>query len=232
MSSLISQNVDAILNRFKMAMSLQTDAEIASILGKSRNSVPMWRARRSIPIEEMIDASQNVNISIDWLLTGHGAMYAHAGLSELPVLSQTRGDEEAFAGAVRIPIYEQGVSAGTGTEPKGDMILGSGTFLVEWVRALGISPSHAFLVPVDGDSMEPTIRDGELILCESTREYSRSGIYVFRYEGEIMVKRLMRQQGTLIAISENPRIPPFSIDPNQNDFAIVGRVGGRFGKVG
>jgi phage repressor protein C with HTH and peptisase S24 domain len=97
-----------------------------------------------------------------------------------------------------------------------------------WLRRLGIGdPRRLSMIRVAGDSMAPTLSDGDEILVDSGDGASRvrDGIYVLRVEGALVVKRLApNPSGGRISIrSDNPAYPdwpdcdPAAIDP-------VGRV--------
>ena len=84
-----------------------------------------------------------------------------------------------------------------------------------------------------GQFMQPTIRDNDLLLIDTTdRKLREFGIYVLEYQGERLVKRVQRKlDGSLILISDNAiyeaeRIPA----ERANDVTVIGRAvwsGGR-----
>jgi SOS-response transcriptional repressor LexA len=78
---------------------------------------------------------------------------------------------------------------------------------------------------VVGDSMEPTLRDGDTVLLNTQDTDVRSGeIYAVRIDDELLVKRVTREPGRLILASDNPRYPDITVDPAGANFGIVGRV--------
>ncbi len=86
-----------------------------------------------------------------------------------------------------------------------------------------------------GDSMAPTIGDGELLVFDMGEDGRRvaDGIFIFRLDGNIHVKRLQRLPGErVMIISDNRAYPPYAVEPGDGtDFAIVGKVTFRFGRV-
>jgi phage repressor protein C with HTH and peptisase S24 domain len=83
------------------------------------------------------------------------------------------------------------------------------------------------MVYVRGDSMQPTIMDGDMLLVSSQVEQIQDGIYVSRYDGLLQVKRLQRQpKGVIRVILDSPAYDPFSVNlpDERTDFAIVGCV--------
>jgi transcriptional regulator with XRE-family HTH domain len=97
-----------------------------------------------------------------------------------------------------------------------------------WLRQeLNVNPTEVSMIYVRGDSMQPTIMDGDMLLVSSQVEQIRDGIYVSRYDGLLQVKRLQRQpKGVIRVTSDNSAYDPFSVSLQDEgaDFAIVGRV--------
>jgi len=80
---------------------------------------------------------------------------------------------------------------------------------------------------VRGESMEPTLRSGDLILVDTKPREVAEGISVLRLDETLLVKRLNLLPGKqLKVVSDNPAYEPFQIDLRNppEDFAVVGRV--------
>lgn len=77
------------------------------------------------------------------------------------------------------------------------------------LRALGVRPAAASMIRVEGDSMEPTLADGDEILVDSDRRAveGRGGVFVIRLDGLVMVKRLRPAIGGIEVASDNPAYP-------------------------
>lgn len=130
---------------------------------------------------------------------------------------------------VDIPLYDVRAAAGAGSVVDSEHIVDVLHFTKSWIRhELHASPNDLYLIYVDGDSMEPTLRPGDVILVDH-RDIgpSRDGIYVLRMDGALLVKRLQRLPGGNINVaSDNASYEPFTINVSAlpQDFAIVGRV--------
>ena len=98
-----------------------------------------------------------------------------------------------------------------------------------------MNPQAVDIVFVRGDSMEPEIQNGDMILVDrQNNELKREGVYVFRLDGFRPVKRLQRLPNRLIQVtSDNVNYQPFMVDLKLEDldFAILGRVVWRFTPV-
>ncbi len=129
------------------------------------------------------------------------------------------------AGLVQVKQLDLGASAGAGSladeEPAGVMAFGP-----KWLKQLGADPSKLSLIPVDGDSMDPTLCDGDDIMVDhrAAETALRDGIYVLRMDDVLLVKRLaVGPSGKISIRSDNPQYPDWD-DVDVNDVNIIGRV--------
>jgi phage repressor protein C with HTH and peptisase S24 domain len=119
-----------------------------------------------------------------------------------------------------IPVHEAGLSAGAGAENGTEHIVDFLAFRRDWLRKIGVSPSNAVLARACGDSMQPCIWDGDLVLIDRSRAEvpvrmpgsvtrSRSPIYAVLDDGRARLKRIERpEDGQVILLSDNPDFPP------------------------
>lgn len=136
------------------------------------------------------------------------------------------------AGYVYIPLYD--ITAGAGKSvvvADGEEPVDALAFKGDWIRqTLRVAPDDLRLIYVEGDSMEPDLRAGDIILVDHTdRTARREGIYVIRMDGSLLVKQLQRLPGGIVkVISRNAAYEPFTVDAatieERLEFAIVGRV--------
>lgn len=137
-------------------------------------------------------------------------------------------EEEPGKEYVRVPRYEVAASAGGGAFVESEQVVDYLSFRSEWVRnALGVSVNDLALINVIGDSMEPTLSDGDVVLLDMTfRGVQDSSIYVLQLNGTLLVKRIQhRLDGSLEVISDNQRYRPETVTGNEaNQLKIIGRV--------
>jgi repressor LexA len=89
-------------------------------------------------------------------------------------------------------------------------------------RLLKFPASEAFLVEARGDSMEPKIHSGDLIIAQRQNQATNGDIVVCVNQGETLVKKFIRQQQAVILHSLNStKYDPFLAD---SDFRIEGIV--------
>ncbi len=125
-----------------------------------------------------------------------------------------------------IPRLAVEASAGPGSVDAGDSLAGKVGFDPKWLKKLSSSPERLSLISVAGDSMAPTLVDGEDIMVDASaaEEPLRDGIYVIRMDGVLMVKRLARAPGGKLSVrSDNPDWPSWE-DVEPSDIQLIGRV--------
>jgi len=136
--------------------------------------------------------------------------------------------EATPAGLVPVKRVLVRASAGPGALPEGEREVPYFGFDERWLRAL--TGSHAddlSIIRVEGDSMAPTLNDGDDILVDKAgcNEALRDGIYVLRLEDSLLVKRLaIHPLGRRVTVqSDNPAYPDWP-DCGLEDVHCIGRV--------
>ncbi len=130
-------------------------------------------------------------------------------------------------GMVLVPKLAIGASAGAGASVDGEAVEGEVAFDPKWLRDLGADPRALSIIRVEGDSMAPTLDDGDDILVDGGDAAARlrDGIYVLRMDDVLMVKRVARApgQGRISVISDNPHYRSWD-DLPMGSVQLVGRV--------
>lgn len=130
------------------------------------------------------------------------------------------------AGTVLVPRLRLGASAGSGAHAEGEEQAGRIGFESRWLKKLSNSPDALSIIQVAGDSMTPTLGDGDDILVDraDAADRLRDGIYVIRMDDQLLVKRLApRPAHRISVISDNPAYPSWD-DADPRDIAVIGRV--------
>lgn len=129
-----------------------------------------------------------------------------------------------------IDVYDIRASAGPGaivvetsrTEPMYQL-----AFRERWLEKITSARDEDLAVLfTDGDSMEPTLRDGDTMLVDKSQtNIRRPGIYVIGFEGTLNVKRISVNEldRTIVISSDNPTYTSYTARPD-DDFQVLGRV--------
>ena len=143
------------------------------------------------------------------------------------------GRERRRGPLVAVPRLALGASAGPGRIVGEERERPAIAFPPEVLRALGAGRTDALsLIQVEGESMQPTLADGDDILVDRDDGAGRlrDGIYVLRIGDVLLVKRIALKPGGGIAVrSDNPLSPDLD-DVEPESLTVIGRViwsGGR-----
>lgn len=131
-------------------------------------------------------------------------------------------NDDGFVDVSRINVQ---LAAGDGANPQVEEVIGHLKFARSFLRSCGVSAQGARVVDVKGPSMEPTIKDGAVLLVStSNREPVDNQIFALVRPSEgLIVKRLMRQGEHWVARSDNRDHADFLIDDGE-PITIIGRA--------
>lgn len=213
-----------MIERAKIAVNAKSDADLARYLGVSTPVVSGYRQRQTVPLEQCVKIAERTGVALDWLILGKGEMHGDSGGAA----------EFDDADAVWVPLYDVEVSAGSGIEVYGERVIQRVPFAKSWLRSEGLHARNLACLPVHGDSMEPTLQHGDIVLVnhEKTRG---DGVFVIRMGNALRVKRLQwLANGDLRISSDNSIYQTEQITPADlgGDFDILGACHTRISRVG
>ena len=131
---------------------------------------------------------------------------------------------------INVPRMEVGASAGPGAVLAGEQAFDTFRFSKNWLREQGLDGAQLSAITVEGDSMEPLLRDGDEILVDRSPRPFRDGVHVVRLGEVLMVKRVASTgQGRLALLSQNLAYPP--VEVAIEEIEIVGRVVWKGGRI-
>ncbi|SEJ32484.1 Peptidase S24-like [Sphingomonas sp. OV641] len=144
-------------------------------------------------------------------------------------LARFLGVDETLLGAapreavVAVPYLSVAASAGRGLSVGHERAIRRESFTAHMLREAGVAASHASLIDVSGDSMQPTILAGDRLLVDrADTRLVGSGIFVVRRDDELLVKRIQRAGADLLLISDNADYAP--IRCHADAAVVIGRV--------
>ena len=237
------------LDRLLQGAGLRRDSQLAELLGVSPQAVSQARRKGRIPDGWVLKVAEKFGLSTDWIFFGReprqagadaaadGAREAQAGKEEA-LMQERRAKGESFfgevgegqdaIGLVMVPLVAARLAAGKGSlETEGD-VLSYFSFRQDWLCRKG-NPDKMVLMKVCGDSMEPDIRHGDMVLVDqSKREIYGHAIYAMGINEEIYVKQVETLPGgRLVLRSRNPEYSPISVDLHgdlADSVRVIGRV--------
>ncbi|NAW63905.1 S24 family peptidase [Photobacterium halotolerans] len=194
------QSIDEQIAELKKLTNTAKNVDLAKVLGVSPKTIQSWKTREKIPEDIFLKARQ---------------------ISQNGVIAPPKG-------YVTLDFYEVEASAGHGalvvSEEKSSDIVFSESYIQNEV---GVKAANVFLMPVKGDSMYPTLKNGCLVMVNKIDHFTGDGIYVFRFEGQLMVKRLQFSKHGLSVTSDNDNYQPWELSKEEimsSDFEAIGEV--------
>lgn len=217
-------SVSSLLQKMEKYVSLsgKSEAEFANAVGSS-NALFKNLRKGSMPSVERLNA---ILAEIgETLVLGNPD-----GPSELDAVDTTLIDGRKFATVAR---HEAQAAAGGGYVNLDLPPIDHLAFSKTWLLQNGIQPSACVLINARGQSMEPSIYDGDLVMIDRRKRDIRSGrIYVYNHPGDgTRIKRLeLVPNAAIIIRSDNPNqkefAPEYITAESMNDISqnIVGEV--------
>jgi phage repressor protein C with HTH and peptisase S24 domain len=198
--------------------------------GVTDEQVARWRDLKAKPnVFALARLAMSAGFSLDWLVTGL------ASKRPFPLAPERINADGSVVWKEPLPLDFQLIprldvspSAGSGTlvevEEQAEVL----AFRSDWMRRRGINPATAHALTARGDSMEPTIRDGDVLLVDTSIDYVKdNAIYIVVFSGRTLVKRLqMLRDGSVAIKSDNKDVFDDEVVPPNEvpDIQVAGRV--------
>ena len=112
----------------------------------------------------------------------------------------------------------------------GDVTVKGGlVFKKGWLESLGVQPANLATIYAQGDSMSPTIEDGQVLLVDTSEIVPRSSkIYLVCIDEQLYIKRLINIFDGWLMRSDNQdkhRYPDINLSPERMvNIDIQGRI--------
>ncbi len=143
--------------------------------------------------------------------------------------AQKPAGRPASVAMAKVPKLALEASAGTGAVAGEEWTSDVIGFDPHWLKRLGLRPENLSIIDVKGESMAPTLNNGDTIMVDRSDgvDRLRDGIYVLRLDTMLMVKRIAlsprKGRMALTVSSDNPHYPTWE-DVDRALVDIVGRV--------
>ena len=207
--------MDSFSKRFEEEIERLGTARIAEALGISRQTVYNWASSGNAPLNKLYQLQA----------IGFRSAYVFFGDQEESVQNNLTNELSDFA---TVPRYAVTASAGFGRLAAAEDVIGSLCFSRKWLQKKGLSARDLALIAVAGQSMEPVLHSGDLVLLNLADTQPRSGrAYALRQGDELLVKYCQLMPGGLLRVSSaNPDFPPYDIDLGKSaaEVQVLGSV--------
>lgn len=200
-----------------------TQRQLAEAASVEQPLISQLENKKTLKTAHVAQIAKACRVSAIWPASGEGSMLPGKGSEPAPGAPS----EKNYA---LIPQYTAKGSAGNGHLNEHVEVKGGLAFKRDWLARLGVKEHRCSVIYAQGTSMEPSIGDGEVVLLDHDDTEPRDGkVYVLqRPDGEIIIKRLIKQMAGWVIRSDNEdkrRYPdePISADSLQH-IEVVGRV--------
>ncbi len=187
-------------------------SELARLSGVSNSVLSRCLKGGSPSVSNAAAIAAAAGVSVDWFLTG-----------KQPDLTVNEFN------SIRIPFFQAEASAGPGLIPLEGDDESQSIFIPSGILPTAGFPAKSDLCAIQakGDSMQPTIPSGSLLVVNRSDRQLREGIYVISRGESLLVKRTQPRENKMLRLkSDNPQYEHEDIDlkdPSQI-FQIFGRV--------
>jgi phage repressor protein C with HTH and peptisase S24 domain len=195
-------------------------ADVAHEAGVNRSFVyDILRGKSQVPnLEKLTRVATVLKVELEWLLTGKGTVHGDDPITE-----------DYHNEFVAIQYVAVRPSMGGGAVVEAEERSGRDFhFRRAWIRdRLKAAPSLLRVMAVQGDSMMPTLNDGDTVLVDLTqRNPSPPGVFVLHDGMGLVAKRLehvpLSDPPRVRIISDNPRYSPYECTTDEVN--IIGRI--------
>ena len=192
--------MNTIAERLKYAREASglTQPELASKAGVSQGTIGNIESGLRKRPRDLLSIASALGVAPVWLETGKGSMLP-PGSPEIDL------DNNPDYPSIRRVMFK--LSAGVSGFSV-DYQDGNGNPLVfrrDWYDKNGYTPSKLFATYVANGSMEPGLYDGDTVVVNTEQVEPKDGVvFAANYEGELVIKRLVRDDGQWWLASDNP----------------------------
>lgn len=193
-----------------------TQEELAARVGLRQAAISKLEKGDSVVTTSIVELAQACGVRIPWLRSGRGPM-----LDAAPVTIDRNGTYPS------IPLVRFQLSAGVSgfeveyLDEEADPIV----FRADWFRARRFDPAKLYALRVSGASMEPSLYPDDHVVVNTADQTPVDGeVFAVNYEGECVVKRLVRSGGAWLLSSDNPDKRRFPDKPVHEGVFIIGRI--------
>ncbi|EAB4071450.1 helix-turn-helix transcriptional regulator [Salmonella enterica] len=217
-----------------MSASGLSQAQLAEMVGISQPAIQKMSSGKTSGTRKMVELANALKVRPEWLSSGVGEMRYQEGPEpsniresslKATVWEDMNRDSEEF---VEIPLLNVSLSAGNGScelEESSDFAL---VFRRYYLKKMGVSESAAKLVRVSGQSMEPTLNDGDVVGVNTQDTAIRDGKTYAIYQSDLLrVKTLIATPTSVIIRSINRDEYPDEVldrEDFQKNVRVIGRV--------
>lgn len=237
LATMVATTYQVRLNEALADAAVDTTA-LAAAIGVSYQAIKKVREGKThaLSSENNSKAAAYLGVSGDWLATGKGEKRITA---VLPAVEAADGSSVSVSTAPAPINLEDNSDYPAIRRVRFKLSAGASGFAVDfigqddapivfrrdWFQARGFKPEQLFAVRVYNGSMEPGIYDGDVVVVNTGDTAPKDGeAFAVNFEGEMVVKRLIRDAGQWWLASDNPDQRRYPRKVCDERVFIIGRI--------
>lgn len=221
MQARLNARMDTLGKRLRFARQERklTQTQLADLSGVKQSDISKLERGDSQTTAGLVRLASALTCSPEWLDTGDGAIWQ----TDSPAVIEFEGNPE-YPAIRRVTFKLSAGASGFAVEYQDD----DGAPIVfqrSWFERNNYRPGKLFAVRIANGSMNPGLFDGDTVVVNTESTEPKDGVvFAVNYEGEMVVKRLIRDEGQWWLKSDNPdqqRYPRKKCDEHSK---IIGEI--------
>lgn len=180
-----------------------------------------WNGARPFPSDTLEAVASTLSTSVDWLISGDREIGDRLRRELRAAFS---ANQDTASESVELQEIDLAYGLG-GTYSDGPVEVETHRFPRAWLEKITTSPASALVIARGrGDSMQPTILDGDMVMIDRSQRSIREQDAIWALTvGEIaMIKRIRVRGARVVIQSDNDRVS--DDDVHHEEVNVVGRV--------
>lgn len=207
--------------RLKKLIGNKSGRAFAKDAGISYSTLHNYLTGTSLPtLDNLLALANYAKVSLQWLATGEHLEYVQQKES----VNFISNKDETFISID--DCRDVRISAGGGGFNNDYQAFRTTKVEKAWLNARRLKADDCAMFLVTGDSMYPTLKDGEEIIVDRSKKELQDGkIFVLNNEGAMLVKKVQITYSGVTLISQNTEYAPIELDIDQaNRLIVIGQV--------
>jgi phage repressor protein C with HTH and peptisase S24 domain len=229
--------MDTLAKRLKFARTTRgmTQEDLFKESGVKQSDISKMERGKSLKTANIVQLAKALQCRPDWLGTGDGEMEISLSSSNAATTSSSAGlttgrveinleNNPDYPAIRRVKFKLSAGASGFGVDYMGEDAAPI-VFQRSWYEGRRLTPSKLFAIRVANGSMEPGLHDGDTVVVNTGADEPKDGVvYAVNYEGELVVKRLVRDEGSWWLSSDNPDQRRYPRKRMTEDCFVLGEI--------
>lgn len=221
MQARLNAHMDTLGKRLRFARQERklTQTQLADLSGVKQSDISKLERGDSQTTTGLVRLASALTCNPEWLDTGDGAIWQ----TDSPPLIEFDGNPD-YPAIRRVKFKLSAGASGFAVEYDDDESAPI-VFQRSWFERNGYRPGKLFAVRVANGSMNPGLFDGDTVVVNTESVTPRDGaVFAVNYEGEMVIKRLIRDEGQWWLKSDNPDQQRYPRKKCDEQSRIIGEI--------